>query len=96
VGNFNHWSLWRSVKETVTRVNRIQRGWSGYFHYRNSSRIFGKMRGWVETRMRRWLWRKHACRRSLWEDYPGEKLRDFYGLWTLPATAGWTRTPAHS
>ncbi len=93
-GELNHWTTWRSVSEAVRQVNRIQRGWSGYFHYRNSSRVFGKMRGWVGDRMRRWLWRKHACRRSLWNDYRDERLRDFYGLWTLPGKAGRTRATA--
>ncbi len=92
----NHWTLWRSVHEAVARVNRIERGWSGYFHYRNSSRIFGRMRGWMNDRTRRWLWRKGDCRRSLWEDYPDEKLQDFYGLWSLPATAGWTQASRRS
>ena len=92
----NHWTSWRSVNEAVARVNRIQRGWSGYFHYRNSSRIFGKERGWVCDRARRWLWRKGACRRSLWEDYPDKKLQDFYGLWPLPVTAGWTQATRRS
>jgi hypothetical protein len=44
--------------------------------------------------MRRWLWRKHACRRFLWNDYPDEKLRDFQGLWPLPGMAGWSRVSA--
>ena len=74
----------------MERVNQILRGWSGYYHYRNSSRIFGKTQGWVETRMKRWLWRKHACARALWEDYPNEKLYALYGLWPLPVKAGWT------
>jgi group II intron reverse transcriptase/maturase len=88
----NHWTHWRAVQAAVERVNRIQRGWSGYYHYRNSSRVFGKMKWWVATRMKRWLWRKHACARALWEAYPDEKLYDFYGLWPLPVAAGWTQT----
>lgn len=87
----NHWTLWRGVSPSVQRVNQILRGWSGYFHYRNSSRVFGKMKEWMATRLKRWLWRKHNCRRALWTDYPDEKLYHFYGLWPLPATAGWTR-----
>jgi len=86
----NHWTHWRGVKPVLERVNQIQRGWSGYYHYRNSSRVFGKMKWWVATRMKRWLWRKHACARALWEAYPDEKLYDFYGLWPLPVQAGWT------
>jgi group II intron reverse transcriptase/maturase len=84
----HHWSLWRDAREMAARVNRIQRGWAGYFHYRNSSQIFGSLRGWTHNRYRRWLWRKHSCRRSLWKDYPDEMLQKTYGLWPLPRTAG--------
>lgn len=87
----NHWTLWRGVQPAMERVNRILRGWAGYYHYRNSSRVFGKTKSWVATRTKRWLWRKHACARALWEDYPNEKLYNFYGLWPLPVAAGWTQ-----
>jgi len=88
----NHWTLWRGVQPTMERVNRILRGWTGYYHYRNSSRVFGKAKYWVATRTKRWLWRKHACARALWADYPDEKLYTFYGLWPLPVAAGWTQS----
>jgi RNA-directed DNA polymerase len=86
----NHWTHWRGVQPVVQRINQILRGWSGYYHYRNSSRVFGKTKWWVETRMKRWLWRKHGCARALWEAYPTEKLYAFYGLWPLSVQAGWT------
>ena len=86
----NHWTHWRGVSPAVMRVNRILRGWSGYYHYRNSSQVFGKMKWWVATRLKRWLWRKHACARALWEAYPDEKLYAFYGLWPLPVQTAWT------
>lgn len=88
----NHWTLWQGVRPSLERVNQILRGWSGYYHYRNSSQVFGKMKGWVDTRVKRWLWRKHACARALWTDYPNESLYQRYGLWPLPLTAGWTQT----
>ena len=83
----NHWTQWRSVNEAVARVNRAVRGWAGYYHYQHSARAFGKMGWWIRDRLRRWLWRKHACRRALWTDYPDEKLYDYYGLWRLPGSA---------
>ena len=87
----NYWTLWRGVNPVVERVNQILRGWAGYYHYRNSSRVFSKVKWWVETRTKRWLWRKHACARALWTDYPNEKLYHVYGLWPLPTAAGWTQ-----
>jgi RNA-directed DNA polymerase len=86
----NHWTRWRGVKPSLARVNRILRGWSGYYRYRNSSRVFRKLKWWMQTRLKRWLWRKHDCSRALWKDYPDQALYDRYGLWPLPTTAGWT------
>jgi RNA-directed DNA polymerase len=87
----NHWTRWRGVKPSLARVNRILRGWSGYYHYRNSSRVFRKLKWWMQTRLKRWLWRKHDCSHALWTDYPDQALYDRYGLWPLPTTAGWTQ-----
>jgi hypothetical protein len=74
---------WRSAQETAQRLNRIQRGWAGYFRHGNPSRIFHKLRAWTHDRFRRWAWRKHGCRRALWQDYPDKKLQEVYGLWPL-------------
>jgi len=82
----SHWTVHRPIGETTVELNRILRGWSQYFHYRNSSRVFGKMNWWVSDRMRRWLWRKHRCSRALWEAYPDQLLYEQYGLYRLPGT----------
>jgi len=79
----NHWTLWRSVNGAIARVNQIARGWAGYFDYGHSARVLAKMDWWMRDRVRRWLWRKHACRRALWTDYPEEKLYNLYGLWRM-------------
>ena len=68
----------------MQELNRVLRGWSQYFHYRNSSRVFGKTNQWVSHRMRRWLWRKHRKTKALWKAYPEELLYEQYGLWHLP------------
>ena len=85
----DHWTLHRKPTEAVSDVNRVLRGWSGYFHYRQSSRVFGKLNHWVRDRTRRWLWRKQKCTKALWTDYPDPLLHDRYGLWRLPVTAKW-------
>jgi RNA-directed DNA polymerase len=87
----NHWTQGERTEEIICRVNRLLRGWSGYFHYQHSSRVFGKLSWWVNNRLRRWLWRKHACRRALWKDYPDRVLHQRYGLWALPLKAGGPR-----
>ena len=80
----NHWTLGRRIPEAMTGLNRLLRGWSAYFHYRQSSRVMGKLNWHVRDRVRRWLWRKHGKKRALWSDYPDQRLREKYGLWPLP------------
>jgi hypothetical protein len=43
----------------------FQRGWASYFHYGNSVTVMNRMKHYSQNRFRRWLWRKHACRRNL-------------------------------
>ena len=87
--HLNHWTTHRRTADVVTELNRSVRGWSGYFHHLHSTRVFGKLRWWMNDRMRRWLWRKHQCTRALWRDYPDSLLRGRYGLWELPQRAAW-------
>jgi group II intron reverse transcriptase/maturase len=87
----NHWTLGRRIPEVMTGMNRLLRGWSGYFHYRHSSRVMGKLNWQVRDRVRRWLWRKHAKKRALWAAYPDERLHGHYGLWPLPEWVAWKR-----
>ena len=84
--HLNHWTLHRASRPTLEELNRMLRGWSQYFHYRNSSRVFEKLNWWLRDRVRRWLWRKHRCRTALWSAYPAERLYGQYGLWPLPQT----------
>jgi hypothetical protein len=67
----------------------VLRGWAGYFHYGNSATVMNRMKHYSQNRLRRWLWRKDGCRRSLWEHYAPEKLHQRYGLFELPTTAAW-------
>jgi group II intron reverse transcriptase/maturase len=91
-GKLNHRTLGQRIPEVMAGLNRLLRGWSGYFHYRQSSRVMGRLNSQVRDRMKRWLWRKHAKRRALWSDYPDERLQAQYGLWSLPEKAAWKST----
>lgn len=82
--HLNHWTLWKRTKDAIAELNGMLRGWAGYFRHGNSSRVMAKLNWHVRNRVRRWLWRKHACSRSLWKDYPDRKLHEHYGLWPLP------------
>jgi group II intron reverse transcriptase/maturase len=85
----NQKTHWRSAREVVAEVNRILRGGAGYFHWFNSVKVMRRMSDYSRNRLRRWLWRKHACRRGLWSHYSDERLHRGYGLYELPLTANW-------
>lgn len=87
----NHWTLGTRIPEAIAGVNRLLKGWAGYFHYRNSSRVMAKLNWHVRNRLRRWLWRKHGRTRALWGDYPEQRLLTQYGLWPLPQRVAWRR-----
>jgi RNA-directed DNA polymerase len=86
----NHWTLWRPISEVVEEANRMLRGWVGYFHYRNSTAVMSGLQCYSRERLRRWIWRKHNCKRGLWNFCSTERLHTHYGLYALPTTAAWT------
>jgi RNA-directed DNA polymerase len=90
----NHWTLWRSADEVIPEVNRLLKGWGGYFHYANSTRVFDRLNQYAALRVQRWLWRKSGCTKALWATNPREVLQERYGLYRLPTTAAWTRARA--
>ena len=79
----------KSVSDLSNMFNPVLRGWAGYFHYRNSTSVMRGMQRYSRNRLRRWIWRKHACTRGLWNAYPDERLHTHYGLYALPSTAAW-------
>lgn len=85
----NHWTQWKSIVEVVKEANAVLRGWAGYFHYRNSTSVMVGLKRYSRDRLRRWLWRKHDCKRGLWEFYTDARLHAQYGLYALPTTAAW-------
>lgn len=88
-GILNHWTHGRSTAEAVKETNQVLRGWSAYFHFRNSTSVMGDLNGYSRNLFRRWLWRKHACKGGLWSRYPDQQLHTQHGLYALPETAAW-------
>ena len=72
-------------------VNASLRGWVGYFHYRNSSQVLGKVRTYAEERLRTHLMKRHKVRnRGIGQGrFPSKELYTRYGLFKVPTTAGW-------
>jgi group II intron reverse transcriptase/maturase len=72
-------------------LNRTLRGWSNYFHYRNSSGTFKSVKRHIEERMRTQLRRRYQLRSraQAYQAFPGRFLYDRLGLFKLPTTANW-------
>ena len=79
------------LADVVRNVNASLRGWVGYFHYRNSSKVLDKVKTHAEERLRTHLMRRHKIkdRGSALERFSRRKLYANYGLYKVPATAGW-------
>jgi group II intron reverse transcriptase/maturase len=90
----NHWTLWRAADEVIPEVNRWLKGWGGYFHYANSTRVFDRLNQYAANRLQRWLWRKGGCPPARWAMNPREVLRERYGLYRLPMRAAGMRAQA--
>ena len=87
----NHWTLCEPEEETIKAVNRTVKGWVGYYHYGNSARVFNKVQRFVCDRVRRWLWRRHACVHGKYARYDDTTLWERYGLYRLPQWAAGKR-----
>jgi group II intron reverse transcriptase/maturase len=87
----NRYTLWRDIGEVIPELNKKLKGWKGYFHFGNSTRVMGQMNQYVRNKLQRWLWRKHGCSRALWSTYTKEDLHERYGLYQMPVYAAWKR-----
>jgi hypothetical protein len=87
----NRSTTWKAPEDVVAELNQKIRGWKGYYHYSNSSGVFGRMRRYINERLSRWHWRKHACKGSIWKQHNPSELAERYRLYQLPLNANWTR-----
>ncbi len=80
----------------VNEVNATVRGWVGYFHYRNSSKMLTHVRGHVEERLRTHLRKRHKVRdrKAGYVKFRNRTLYEKYGLYRMPTSAGWTNAHA--
>jgi hypothetical protein len=79
------------MDEVVRDMNRTLRGWSGYFHFRNSSAVFLKVKRHAEERLRNHLRKRHKIEswKSAMTQFPRRALYEKHGLYKLPTVAGW-------
>ena len=79
----------------ITAINRVVRGWAGYFHFQHCTRAFSALRWFIEERVRTYLRRKHRHRTRAYQAVPSTVLYDRLGLYRLPTRAPWT-PPTHA
>lgn len=75
----------------VGTMNRSLRGWANYFHFRNSSQAMNKIRNHAEARLRTHLMKRYKVkdRRTGQARFRHADLYGRYGLYKIPAGAGW-------
>jgi len=79
------------LEDIVGSMNATLRGWTNYFHYRNSSHVLTKVKTHAEERLRTHLMKRHKVkdRGSGKLRFPSQALYTRYGLYKVPTTAGW-------
>jgi RNA-directed DNA polymerase len=84
------------LEGVVSEVNATVRGWVGYFHFRNCSRVLGLVKHHVEQRMITHLRKRYKVRHRKmgYVRFPRQSLYDKYKLYKVPTTAAWTRAHA--
>ena len=68
------------VGEMVKGLNDIIRGWINYYRVGHSSRIFSKIRNWIEKKVRRFVRKSQGRKGFGWKEWSKEVV---YGKWGL-------------
>jgi RNA-directed DNA polymerase len=79
------------LENIVGSMNATLRGWTNYFHYKNSSKVLDKVKTHAEERLRMHLMKRHKVKdRGIGIGrFPSQQLYTHYGLYKVPTTAGW-------
>jgi hypothetical protein len=86
-------TFWKEPAEVIQRINQRVRGWSGYFHHGNSTKVFATIQWYVEMRVGGWLWKKHGRRKGKYDaTYGRGTLKERYGLFQMPTNAAWRKS----
>jgi len=80
----------------MERLNQTLRGWTSYFHYRNSTQVLKMVKWHAEERLRTHMRKRHKIkfRAGGYERFPGRVLYERYGLFKVPTTAPWKNAHA--
>jgi RNA-directed DNA polymerase len=75
-----------SPQERVDALNRLIRGWSGYFDQGPVTRVYRIIQLYTERRIRRWLMRRQQRRGTGYKQYPDTFLYEQMKLIKLPSS----------
>ena len=65
----------RDLKQIITGLNPVLRGWGNYFRSGNADAKFNQIDGYVHERIQHWLLRRGGQRRAVWLDHwPQQRL----------------------
>jgi hypothetical protein len=98
----------QAIKDRVTALTKRERavrpleiivnirGWVGYFHFKNCSKVLTHLKGHVEERLRTHLRKRHKIkdRGAGYAKFCNKALYGKYGLYKVPTTAGWKKAHA--
>ena len=86
----------RPLEWIVKEVNATVRGWAGYFHYRNCSKVLSQLRSHTEERLRTHLRKRHKVRnlKTGYVRFPSRLLYERYNLYKVPTSSVWTKAHA--
>ncbi len=84
------------IEDIISMLNKKLVGWSGYFHYRNSSTSFTKLKTFVENRVASHLGSRHKVRqfRDSLKEFSYNRLYNEFGLFKIPLNASWKNVHA--
>lgn len=74
---------YRSHEEQIGALNRMLRGWAGYFRLGTVRPAYRAVNQHVLFRLRQWLRGKHKLRGGVHAQFPAERLYDEWGLVNL-------------
>ena len=69
------------VAEMIKGLNEILRGWVNYYRIGHSSRIFSKIRNWVEMKVRRFVRKSQGKKGFGWKEWNKDVIYKKWGLY---------------
>jgi RNA-directed DNA polymerase len=70
----------KPLKEVIQAVNAVIRGWVNYFRIGNSNDTFGKVKYFIEKKVRRFVMKRKGLKGFGWKRWSREEI---YGKWGL-------------